>query len=74
MNDLDISNIHLLLVEDTFEYMEILLEELNSYGYQLITTAQNPVEAKEKLDQHIFEVIIADMRLAGDSGGGFVVF
>ncbi|MDM8569120.1 putative DNA binding domain-containing protein [Thiotrichales bacterium HSG1] len=74
MNDLDITNTHLLLVEDTEEFLELLLEELEIFGYKNIVIAHNPTEAKEKLDQHVFEVIIADMRLAGDSGGGFLVF
>ena len=74
MQDLDVSNIHLLLVEDNPDYLELLIEELEDFGYQHIETANDPDEAKEKLNQHLFEVIIADMRLKGDSGGGFVVF
>jgi len=74
MQDLDISNIHLLLVEDNPDYLELLIEELEYFGYQHIETATDPDKAKEKLNQHFFEIIIADMRLAGDSGGGFVVF
>ncbi len=74
MQDLDVSNIHLLLVEDNPDYLELLIEELDDFGYQHIETATNPDEAKEKLNQHLFEVIVADMRLDGDSNGGFVVF
>ncbi|RKZ92697.1 MAG: hypothetical protein DRR19_03470 [Candidatus Parabeggiatoa sp. nov. 1] len=74
MPDLDISNIHLLLVEDNPDYLELLMEELKDYGYQHIETARDADEAKDKLNQHLFEVIVADMRLGGDSGGGFVVF
>jgi CheY-like chemotaxis protein len=74
MKDLEIANIHILTVEDNADYLELLVEELEICGYQHITTAQNPEEAAEKLEQHIFEVIIADMRLAGDGEGGFAVF
>jgi CheY-like chemotaxis protein len=74
MQDLDVSNIHLLLVEDNPDYLELLIEELEDFGYQHIETATDPDKAKEKLNQHFFEIIIADMRLKGDSGGGFVVF
>ena len=74
MENLDISNIHLLLVEDNPDYLELLIEELEDFGYQHIETATDPEEAKEKLNQHFFEIIIADMRLKGDGGGGFVVF
>lgn len=74
MGDLDITNTHLLLVEDNEDYLELLVEELQELGYTSIVTAFNPSQAKEKLDQQVFEVIVADMRLEGDSGGGFVVF
>jgi len=74
MKGLDVANVHILLVEDNPDYLELLVDELEICGYQHLKTAQNPEEAKEKLEQHIFEVIIADMRLAGDEGGGFVVF
>lgn len=74
MPDLDVSNIHLLLVEDNPDYLELLMEELEDFGYQHIETARDADEARDKLNQHLFEVIVADMRLAGDSGGGFVVF
>lgn len=74
MKGLEIANIHILAVEDNADYLELLVEELEICGYQHVTTAQNPEEAAEKLEQHFFEVIIADMRLAGDDGGGFAVF
>jgi len=76
MQNVEISNIHLLLVEDNPDYLELLVEELEDLGCQHIKTACTIDEAKEKLDQyrHWFEVIVADMRLGGNSEGGFVVF
>ncbi len=72
--NLDISNIYLLLVEDNPDYLELLIEELADLGYQHIETASDSNEARDKLNQHLFEIIVADMRLGKDSGGGFVVF
>lgn len=74
MVELDITNAHILLVEDSREFLTLLVEELTEFGYKNLITAYDAKEAKEKLDQHLFEIIIADMRLAGDGGGGFVVF
>jgi len=39
-----------------------------------IDTARNSEEATEKLEQSHFEIIVADMRLGTDDGGGFAVF
>lgn len=74
MNNLDISNSKILLVEDTPKYLEQLKKWLVRFGYQHLDTARNPEEAIEKLDHAIFEIIVADMRLSGNDGGGFVVF
>ncbi|HEW98881.1 MAG: hypothetical protein DRR16_02190 [Candidatus Parabeggiatoa sp. nov. 3] len=74
MKDLEVANVHILAVEDNPDYLELLVEELEICGYQHIQTARNPEEATEKLEQSLFEIIVADMRLAGDDGGGFAVF
>jgi CheY-like chemotaxis protein len=64
----------ILLVEDNPRYLDQLKKWLVRFGYQHIDTARDSEEAIEKLDQSLFEIIVADMRLGGDEGGGFVVF
>jgi DNA-binding response OmpR family regulator len=72
MKDLEIANIHILVVEDNPDYLELLVEELEICGYQHIDIARNPEEASKKLEHS--EILVVDMRLAGDDGGGFAVF
>jgi CheY-like chemotaxis protein len=71
MKDLEIANIHILVVEDNPDYLELLVEELEICGYQHIDIARNPEEASKKLEHS--EILVVDMRLAGDDSGGFVV-
>jgi DNA-binding response OmpR family regulator len=74
MDNLNIPNVKVLLVEDQPRYLEQLKKWLTRFGYQHLDTARNTEEAIEKLDQQIFEVIIADMRLPNNDEGGFAVF
>jgi len=74
MDKLDIANTKILLVEDNPKYLAQLEKWFERFGYQHLDTARNPEEATEKLDQSLFEIIVADMRLGTDDGGGFVVF
>lgn len=48
MKNLEISNIHILVVEDNPEYLELLIEELDAFGYQYIESARDPDKAREK--------------------------
>lgn len=73
MISLDTSNVHLLLVEDNPRYLDELKEWLDIFGYQHIETARDADQAREKLDEKPFDVIVADMRLEGDAAGGFAV-
>lgn len=74
MDNLNIANTKILLVEDNPRYLKALHSGLERFGYKHINTARNSEEAIEKLDESFFEIIVADMRLDGDVGGGFVVF
>jgi len=74
MDKLNIPNVKILLVEDNPRYLEQLKKWLTRFGYQHLDTARNTEEATKKLDQHLFEVIIADMRLPNNDDGGFAVF
>lgn len=73
MNELDTLNVHLLLVEDNEGYLELAITRLQKFGYQHIDTAQDEIEAQEKLDTHHFDVIVADMRLGTHIDGGFTI-
>jgi ActR/RegA family two-component response regulator len=73
MNDLVTSNVHLLLVEDNEGYLERALRRLTKFGYQHLDTAAKESEAREKLDQNHYEVIITDMRLGQNDEGGFTI-
>ncbi len=79
MNDFEISNVHLLLVEDNEGYLEREIRRLKKFGYQHIDTATTVREAKDKLANKHFDVIVADMKLDKDDGedkdetGGFTI-
>ena len=70
MNDFEISKVHLLLVEDNEGYLEREIRRLKKFGYQHIDTATTVREAKDKLANKHFDVIVADMRLDKDDGEG----
>jgi DNA-binding response OmpR family regulator len=72
--NLNINNIKLLLVEDNPRYLEHLKKWLIRFDYQHLDTARDASESSEKLAHSLYEIIVADMRLAGDEKGGFVVF
>ncbi len=79
MNDFEIPEVHLLLIEDNAGYLEREIRRLEKFGYQHIDTATTVVEAKNKLANEHFDVIVADMRLDKDDGeekddsGGFAI-
>ncbi len=65
----DISNVHLLLVEDNARYLERLKRRLRKFGYQHLTSARSASEATKQLDKAHFDIIVADMRMEHiDSG------
>ncbi len=70
MNNLkDMSNVHLLLVDDHARYLGRLLTRLKKFGYRHFKTASSAANAKEKLTQSHFDVIVADMRMELDDSG-----
>jgi CheY-like chemotaxis protein len=61
-------DVHLLVIEDNYGFLEQLLFWLNEFGYCEINTAINAKDAEEKL-KNPCDVIIADMRMERyDSG------
>lgn len=68
-----IDNVHLLLIEDNPRYLERLQKRLLKHGYQNLETATNVTEAREKLANEHFDVIIADMRMETDNSGFTVI-
>jgi len=73
MTTLEISNVRILVVEDDKDYLPRIINRLTKKGYQGIDTASNETEAKQKLAQNYYDVIIADMYLEGNTSGGFEV-
>jgi len=65
----EIANIHLLLIEDNMGYLETLERRLRRFGYQHITTARNVAEARERLEQPNFDVIVSDMYMEQHDSG-----
>ena len=73
MASLERTNVHLLLVEDTLEFLEELIEWLHIFGYQQIETAGDATEARAKLDEKPFDLIVTDMWFGSHTTGGFNV-
>jgi CheY-like chemotaxis protein len=73
MNDSDTANARLLLVEDNERYLERAIKRLKGFGYAHIDTALDEDEAREKLANKQFDVIISDMRFGSREDGGFTV-
>jgi CheY-like chemotaxis protein len=71
---LEISNVRILVVEDDKDYLPRIINRLTKKGYQdIIDTANDETQAKQKLAQNYYDVIIADMYLEGNTSGGFEV-
>jgi len=66
-------NARILVVEDDNEYLQRILKRLQRYGYAEPDTATDENQARACLDTHHYDVIVTDMRLGGNSGGGFAV-
>ena len=73
MNALDFTTAKLLVVEDDPDYLQRLQNRLEKYGYQSIDKAITVEEARLKLDESHYDIIISDMRLGKDTAGGFTV-
>jgi CheY-like chemotaxis protein len=69
----DTSNVRILVVDDYKDYLSLIIEKLTEEGYQGIDTANNETEAKQKLAQNYYDVIITDIRLEGNPSGGFEI-
>ncbi|MCL6601821.1 MAG: response regulator transcription factor [Paenibacillus sp.] len=59
-----------LIVDDEFSIRQGLatLIDWNSYGYQVVDTAANAIEAKEKYELHSPDLMIVDIRMPGKNG------
>jgi DNA-binding response OmpR family regulator len=68
MTTLDISNVRILVVEDDKDYLPRIISRLGKKGYQSIDIAHDEIQAKEKLDNKHYDVIVADMFLKGNTG------
>ncbi|NER40001.1 MAG: response regulator [Oscillatoria sp. SIO1A7] len=67
---MEIDNVHILFIDDNLDVIDEarfwLLEE---FGYQYLETATSSKDAQEKLEQGLFDVIVADMRMEKDDSG-----
>ena len=66
-------DIRILVVEDDGDYLQRILNRLEHYSYAAPDTARNEHKAQQCLEQAYYDVIVTDMRLEGNSGGGFAV-
>ena len=60
-------NINILLVDDDPSIIEILADLITIFGYNS-DTAQNGMEAIEKLKEHSYNIVLTDMMMPGMSG------
>ena len=62
MSSLETQHIKLLLIEENSRDLTQLIRGLERFGYQHIDIARNVAEARAKLDEKPFDIIVADMR------------
>ncbi|GEM_PF-248013 len=80
MDNLDVTNARILIIEDNEGYLERIINRLTKFGYLDLDVARTEDEAKIKLEQELYDVIVADMRLKRseytdemNASGGFVI-
>jgi CheY-like chemotaxis protein len=74
LSKVDISKVRLLIVEDNPRYLQRLQRNLSDLGYNRITAATTAIEACTFLElPNFYDIIVADMRLGSNIGGGFTV-
>ena len=74
LSKVDISKVRLLIVEDNPRYLQRLQRNLIDLGYNNITTATTAIEACTLFEPpNFYDIIVADMRLGSNVGGGFTV-
>lgn len=67
---MEIDNVHILFIDDNTEVIQEAREWLlKEFGYQHLETATSAKEAEEILEQGLFDVIVADMRMEKDDSG-----
>lgn len=68
-----IKDMRILVVEDDVHYLPRILKRLEDYGYATPDVADDEDEARQRLEEAYYDVIVTDMRLKGNSEGGFKV-
>jgi len=58
---------HILVVDDDRRIRELLKRYLNDHGYR-VTTAENATDARAKLAGLIFDLLVLDVMMPGESG------
>src|SRR5580765_8802520 len=58
---------HILVVDDERSICELLEITFRKEGYR-VEVAHNVSEAKRKLESQIFDIVISDVRMPGESG------
>lgn len=67
---METNNVHILFIDDRPDVIQEAREWLlEDFSYQNLETATSAQEAKEKLQQQSFDVIVADMRMERDDSG-----
>ncbi len=62
---------HLLVVDDDRRLRQLLLKYLSDNGF-LVTTAKDTSDARKKMTTHLFDLIILDVMMPGESGLDFI--
>ena len=57
----------ILLVDDDKELMSIFSEYLSAFGFQF-ELAENAAEARSRLEQNQFDLVLSDFNMPGESG------
>ena len=61
------NNIHILIVDDDYRIRALLKDYLSSKNY-IVSSAENAVEAKKKIEYLKYDIIILDVMMPGQDG------
>ena len=64
----DTNDIKILVVEDTFYNLNMLVKMLNTMGYKDIDTCTNGEEAISKIEEKMYDIILLDLKIPKKNG------
>ena len=63
-----VRKIHVLVVDDDSEYRQAIINQLNSYGFNITSSASTAMEALTRLDKTSFHLVLIDFNLPDMDG------